>query len=354
MKRIRILLIVSVVAAAVLGVAGLAAAQDDETAPAPFFGITFDAADEGAVVVDVVSGSPADDAGIQSGDIIIAIDATAVTAETLRDTVLGYTVGDTATITLLRDGEKQTVEVTFAERPAEITIMPRPRFEFRDGRGGRGPGAGPMFELLPPQRPILGVNLTNGDGGALVTEVLPDSAAEAAGLQVDDVIVAIDGEETTDARAVIQAVRNLWAQAEVGTFDIPVTVKRGDETLELTATVEKTEDMPFPNLDDLMPMLPDMFDRRGFGLGMLIVPNEAGDGFEYRIPFTPADPAAVTPEAIAALEALGIRLVEREDEPGVYDLYVPADSAQFDGFDFVIPGFRDIIPTAPPPADTSA
>ncbi|MBK9124347.1 MAG: PDZ domain-containing protein [Chloroflexi bacterium] len=368
MKRIRVLLIVGAIAAAALGVAGLAAAQDEEAAPTPFFGITFDAADEGAVVIDVVSDSPAEAAGIQSGDIITAIGETAITAETLRDTVLGYAVGDTASVTLLRDGEEQTVEVTFAETPADITIRRGPGFQFRDDRGGRGqgdqprfefrygPGDGPMFELFSAQRPILGVTVTDGEGGALVADVLEGSAAEAAGLQADDVITAINGEETADARAVIEAVRSAWQDAEVGTVEIAVTVTRAGETVELTASVEKTEAVMVPNLEELMPMMPEMFGRRGFGFGhgMMIVPNEAGDGFEFRVPFTPADPAALTPEATAALEALGLRLVEREDEPGVYDLFVPTDAIQLDGFDFTIPGMEGTLPVPAEPATEDA
>ncbi len=349
MKRIRVLLIAGALAAVALGTAGLTAAQDQDSAPTPFFGITFDAADAGVAVIDVVSDSPADAAGIQSGDVLTAIDETAVTVENLRDTVLSYAVGDTANVTLLRDDEEFTVEVTFAETPDDIVITRGPRFEFRDDR--RGPGDGPMFKFFSAQRPILGVKLTDSDGGALVTEVLADSPAEAAGFQVDDVITAINGAETTDARAVIEAVHHAWKDAEVGTVEIATTVSRAGETVELTATVEKTEDSMLPNMQDLMPMMPEMFGQRGFGLGMMLVPNEAGDGLEFRLPFTPADPAALTPEATAALEALGIRLVEHEDEPGVYDLYIPADALKSGGFDFTLPDLENLIPM---PADPAA
>jgi membrane-associated protease RseP (regulator of RpoE activity) len=200
------------------------------------------------------------------------------------------------------------------------------------------------------------VSLSDGDGGALVADVLEGSPAESAGLQADDVITAINGAETADARAVVEAVRSAWQDAEVGTVEIAVTVSRAGETVELTASVEKAEAMAIPNLEQLMPMLPDMFGRHGFGFGhgMMIVPNEAGDGYEFRVPFAPADAAAVTPEATAALEALGIRLVERADEPGVYDLFIPTDALPMDGMDLMIPGMGGAIPAEPATADASA
>jgi len=88
----------------------------------------------GVMVVEVVSGGPADGVlqgatGQEStggttvrvgGDVIVAIDGTAVPT---RDALSSYLAretspGDTITITVIRDGEEQQVELTLAERPA--------------------------------------------------------------------------------------------------------------------------------------------------------------------------------------------------------------------------------------------
>jgi putative serine protease PepD len=68
---------------------------------------------DGAVVVDVSSGSPADQAGIQQGDKITSIDSAPVRDPVeLGARVRSHNPGDTVTITFDRDGNTQSVDVT--------------------------------------------------------------------------------------------------------------------------------------------------------------------------------------------------------------------------------------------------
>ena len=84
----------------------------------------------GAYVTNVVENSPAAEAGIQERDIITAVDDKTVAGSTeLTAIVRGYSVGDTAQITLWRNGETMTVPVTFGEsqKPVEATPSPEPQ-----------------------------------------------------------------------------------------------------------------------------------------------------------------------------------------------------------------------------------
>ena len=73
--------------------------------------------DEGAFVTEVVPGSAADDAGLEAGDVIIAIDGDEVTESSdVRDRILDKEPGDTVEITIVREGEEQTVEATLGQR----------------------------------------------------------------------------------------------------------------------------------------------------------------------------------------------------------------------------------------------
>jgi S1-C subfamily serine protease len=66
----------------------------------------------------VIPGSPADRAGLEESDIITTIDGVDLDGERSFASILrDYSVGDTATLTILRDGEEQTVEVMFAAAP---------------------------------------------------------------------------------------------------------------------------------------------------------------------------------------------------------------------------------------------
>jgi membrane-associated protease RseP (regulator of RpoE activity) len=74
------------------------------------------AAGEGALVATVIDGSPAADAGLRQGDIILEVDGQRV-AQTamLRRLVLAHAPGDAVTLLILRDGAEQSVQATLGE-----------------------------------------------------------------------------------------------------------------------------------------------------------------------------------------------------------------------------------------------
>ncbi|MEW6555515.1 MAG: trypsin-like peptidase domain-containing protein [Actinomycetota bacterium] len=75
--------------------------------------------DSGAIVNSVVAGTPADEAGLEEGDIIVAMDGTPI--ESMDDLVLEIRkrgVGDTVTITYYRNDEKRETTATLEEKPA--------------------------------------------------------------------------------------------------------------------------------------------------------------------------------------------------------------------------------------------
>ena len=72
----------------------------------------------GALVQEVAGGSPAEHAGVQPGDVIVAIDGKPIhIPEDLIAVVRSHKPGDTLQVNLVRDGAQQTVSVTLAERP---------------------------------------------------------------------------------------------------------------------------------------------------------------------------------------------------------------------------------------------
>jgi serine protease Do len=74
--------------------------------------------DSGAIVERVESGSAAAEAGVQRGDIIVALGNTPIeTSGDLLGALRDYKPGDTTQLTLLRNGEKTTLNVTLGQRP---------------------------------------------------------------------------------------------------------------------------------------------------------------------------------------------------------------------------------------------
>ena len=92
--------------------------------------------DAGALVANVVDGSPAAEAGIEAGkqeiqfqgarvmtggDVIVAVDGDEIVGETdLPKLIAEHNPGDTVKLEIIRDGETQSVDVTLGERPDNV------------------------------------------------------------------------------------------------------------------------------------------------------------------------------------------------------------------------------------------
>jgi 2-alkenal reductase len=99
--------------------------------------------DSGGNQPAVFPNSPAADAGLQQGDVITAVDGTAVNAETdLAELRRRHTPGDTITLHVLRGGTRRDVAVTLGTRPANRSAG-APRFRrSRASTVSKAPGNG--------------------------------------------------------------------------------------------------------------------------------------------------------------------------------------------------------------------
>ena len=136
----------------------------------------------GALVADVTSGGPADKGGIKRGDVIVAYDGKEIEDSTALPAVVAATpVGKTVPVEVLRNGKSKTLEVTVSrlvEQTAAEDPTPQP------GKWGLA-----LRDLQPEERQRLG--LKEGEG-VLVGEVLPDSPAAEADVQLGDVILQVN------------------------------------------------------------------------------------------------------------------------------------------------------------------
>jgi serine protease Do len=70
----------------------------------------------------IFPGSPAEEAGLQAGDVIVAVDGERVDAETdLSTRILPHSPGDTITLRILRGNTTSEVEVTLGTLPADTS-----------------------------------------------------------------------------------------------------------------------------------------------------------------------------------------------------------------------------------------
>jgi S1-C subfamily serine protease len=95
--------------------------QSTATQARAYLGVSSQAIDgtPGATVTDVGAGTPAAGAGIQPGDVITAIDTTAVNnPDDLGTAIQAHKPGDRVTVTIQRGTTKRTTSVTLGTRPA--------------------------------------------------------------------------------------------------------------------------------------------------------------------------------------------------------------------------------------------
>lgn len=246
MKRNRY--VVSALLVLALMLAGLTAAlaQDDDDAPElaqpGFLGITYEIGDDGEVIVmEIMADLPADEAGIESGDIITAIDDEAVTAENIVDVISSYAAGDTITVSVIRDGETLEFEVTLAARPPETM-----------------PGMSPGMIIISQDQ----IEYVADEEAWEIIELNEFSPLVNAGLQAGDLIREINGRAYTPAD--IDEVFNQMGRRGM----VTLTVERDGETLEIdaphVALMTMFGGMLQMELDDVVPgfMPPELIPRQ--------------------------------------------------------------------------------------------
>jgi serine protease Do len=170
----------------------------------PWFGarlqeVTSDIADSlnidpphGALITEVAPGSPADKAGLKSGDAIVQIDGVDVDAPQGFDFRFATKpIGSTVALRYVRGGRTSEADVAAAPPPA---AGPDATAEIT----GNTSFAGTTVSVLtPPVAQDLGMSFDSK--GLVVTTVAAGSPADQMGLQKGDIIISIDRQQVTDA-----------------------------------------------------------------------------------------------------------------------------------------------------------
>ena len=141
----------------------------------------------GALIGAVTSGSAADRAGLERGDVIKAFNGQAVRdTNTLRNRVSEAEPGSTVDVTIIRDGDEKKISVKLDEAAGDKVAA-----------GGAEPGRADQTALgisVAPLTPELAsrYRLPRGTRGLVVENVDPDGRAASAGIQAGDVIEEVN------------------------------------------------------------------------------------------------------------------------------------------------------------------
>ncbi len=197
--------------------------------------------EEGVEITRVEDNSPAAQAGLKAGDVVLSYNGERVEgmeqfSRLVRETPSGRDVK----LAISRNGNTQTLTAKIGARKSPFSVAVMPRAEF--------PGALPAMPDLPRtlmmwRSGALGVEAEALRGqmadffgvkeGVLVRSVLKDTPAARAGVKAGDVITKIGDSKVATPSEVTSAVR---AMGEKTTF--PVTVIRDHKDVTLTVAVE--------------------------------------------------------------------------------------------------------------------
>ena len=140
---------------------------------------------DGALVAEPQSGSPAAKAGIKSGDVITAVNGEPVKdARTLARRISRMAPGTSVKLDLIRKGKQETVILTLGELPKERLASAEPGSEHR----GSDSSVPKLGLTLAPANGVAGA----GEEGVVVTDIDPTGSA-ADRFKTGDVILDVGG-----------------------------------------------------------------------------------------------------------------------------------------------------------------
>src|SRR5688500_1077420 len=157
----------------------------------------------GALVAEVEKDSPAEKAGIKSGDVLLAINGRAIERSSeLPPLVAGVKPGTKARFEVWREGKSRTLEVAVGQlKPDQVASVQSDE---------------------PAATGKLGLAVRPTEDGLLVENV--SGAAARAGIRAGDVVTAVNGKR-------VKSVEELKAATENAKGTVALLVRRGDNSL---------------------------------------------------------------------------------------------------------------------------
>ncbi len=284
----------------------------------------------GAEIVEVVPGSPAEDAGLQVGELILSVNEKPISPKVdLADLIQKFEPGDVVVLEIFSgtDEKPRSIEVTLGEHPDKLGQaflgvayqmgapmgfeggdfpfgeLPEgfedqegmPHFFFHHGEGFEGElpegweEDGEFYFHDIPGMPFEGEGMPHFfdldelpegiEGAVIISEVLKDTPADEAGLQPGDLIIAIDGKPTAEIETFVDILQSHKPGDEVS-----LTIIREGAESEIRVTLTEHPDDPDMGFLGVLAGTFIMMDE-------LQLPEGFDQNFEFEIPDVPGGDA---------------------------------------------------------------
>jgi serine protease Do len=176
---------------------------------------------QGVLITDVSDPSPAHDAGLREGDIIIGVGGKVVTnSNVLQNAVARRQPGTQLEMTIFRDGRDRRMPVRLGERPSAVEL------QLAQAGAVASDALGLIVQELTEER--ARDRELQSTHGVVVIAVMPDGTADLFGIKPNDVIIALDHKPIEDLDDFRQATEQLDSDDP-----IHIQLKRGRKTFSV-------------------------------------------------------------------------------------------------------------------------
>lgn len=180
---------------------------------------------KGALIGDVIAGSPAEKGGLKRGDIILKVGETEIHKwSELPGIVASSQSGQNVKFEILRNGKNETLNITLGKQLSEIAEA------VQKGRGEEGPSTAKPDIMGLVVKPLsmeeadeLGISK---GGGLIISRVESGSSAESAGVRAGDLLFEVNGK----ALNILDDYKKAVVGLKKGGL-VRLLLKRGNSTL---------------------------------------------------------------------------------------------------------------------------
>ena len=172
----------------------------------------------GVLISEVYRGGPADRAGLQPGDVVLAIDGRDVNdAQAMRFRIATRKLGETARLDVLRRSQRMALQIALSEAPEN------PPRQITQLAGNQPLAGATVANLSPAYADEIGFDTM--EHGVIVIDIAPGSPANRLRIRSGDLVVKINGQDVADVRQLQGLLRgNQWA----------VVLRRGKQLLSFS------------------------------------------------------------------------------------------------------------------------
>ncbi|MDD3806774.1 MAG: PDZ domain-containing protein, partial [Candidatus Marinimicrobia bacterium] len=145
----------------------------------------------GALIADVVKDTPADKAGLKTGDLVLKVNEKKIhTSAELRNTISACRPNEKVTLTILRNGKEKNIDVVLTELPEDLDQSAQ----------SEKPVEGPGFTVQDLDKNLATQFGLKNESGVVITEVKPNSEASKKGLRPGDIILSVGNQEVSTVK----------------------------------------------------------------------------------------------------------------------------------------------------------